>query len=273
MVYADLHVHTAYSDGTHAIEEVVQLAKEKGIHTIAICDHDTIFHYDQVKEVCEQYGLETIRGVEMSCYDFDVHKKVHVVGLSLNDNPSHVEKLCNETLRCRNEYHKKLIEELNQKGLSLTYEDAKKYSPYNIVFKMHLFLAIVEKYPEYNNMAKYRELFAGKTSYETDMQMGYIDVKEGIQAILKDGGIPVLAHPCEYDNYDEIEKYVGFGIKGIEVSHPSMKEADYPLTQKFADQYHLFKSGGSDFHNIKLTSIGDYGLTEEQFNEIKKYKG
>lgn len=273
MVYADLHVHTAYSDGTHSIEEVVQLAKERGIHTIAITDHDTIFHFDKVKEICEKYGLETIRGVEMSCYDFDVHKKVHVVGLSLNDNPIHVEKLCNETLRCRDEYHKKLIKELNEKGLELTYEDAKKYSPYNIVFKMHLFLSIVNKYPEYNNMKKYRELFAGKTSYETDLQMGYIDIKKGIQAIIEDGGIPILAHPCEYDNYDEIEKYVGYGIEGIEVSHPSMKEKDYPLTEKIAEKYYLLKSGGSDFHNIKLTSIGEYGLTHEEFKVFQQKAG
>lgn len=26
-----------------------------------------------------------------------------------------------------------------------------------------------------------------------------------IAAILQDGGIPILAHPCVYDNYDEIE--------------------------------------------------------------------
>ena len=27
MVYADLHVHTNYSDGTHSIEEVIRLAR------------------------------------------------------------------------------------------------------------------------------------------------------------------------------------------------------------------------------------------------------
>ena len=41
MVYADLHVHTAYSDGIHSIEETIKLAKEKGIKVIAITDHDT----------------------------------------------------------------------------------------------------------------------------------------------------------------------------------------------------------------------------------------
>jgi len=30
------------------------------------------------------------------------------------------------------------------------------------------------------------------------------------------------------------------------------------------------KSGGSDFHNIKLTSIGDFGLTKEQFDDLGK---
>ena len=29
----------------------------------------------------------------MSCYDFDVYKKVHVVGLWLNDNPTHVRRI------------------------------------------------------------------------------------------------------------------------------------------------------------------------------------
>ena len=48
---------------------------------------------------------------------------------------------------------------------------------------MHLFQAIVNKYPEYNNLEKYRELFAGKVSQDVDLQMGYIDVKSGIEAI------------------------------------------------------------------------------------------
>lgn len=273
MIYADLHVHTIYSDGVHEINDVIRRVKAAGIQAVAVCDHDTVFHYDQVKKACEEQGIECIRGVEMSCYDSDVYKKVHVLGLWLNDHPTHVEELCANTLNCRDSYHRKLIQELNEKGLDITYEEAKQYAPYNIVFKMHLFMAIVAKYPEYNDMNKYRALFAGKTSRETDSQMGYIDVKEGIEAILKDGGIPVLAHPCEYNNYDEIEKYVGYGIKGIEISHFCMKEKDYPLTNEYAEKFHLLKTGGSDFHNIDLTSLGEFGLTREQFEALKERAG
>lgn len=270
MVYADLHVHTVYSDGIHSIEEVVKLAKEKGIQVIAITDHDTVFHYDQIKEICDRYSIETIRGVEMSCYDQRVSKKVHIIGLWLNDHPDHVEQLCRETLRCRDAYHHKLIKELREKGLNITYEEAKSYAPYNIVFKMHLFQAIVDKYPEYNDMKKYRELFSGRTSKEVDLQMGYIDVQKGIEAIRKDGGIAILAHPCEYDNYPEIENYVAYGLRGIEVSHPSMREEDYMLIPKYIDKFHLLPSGGSDFHNKNLTAMGKQGLSYQQYRLLKE---
>lgn len=270
MIYADLHVHTNYSDGTWEVEDVLKLAKEKGIKAIAITDHDTINQYMKAKQIGESLGIEVIRGVEMSCYDFDVNKKIHIVGLWLNDEAPHVESLCNKTLQCRDKYHRELINSLKETGYEISYEDAKKYSPYNIVFKMNIFQALREKYPNEMTPQKYRELFASETSLETDLKMGYIDIKEGIQAIRKDGGIAIIAHPCEYKNYDEIEKYVGYGLQGIEIDHPGMKEEDYPKTKEFSLKYHLFESGGSDFHDERITKMGNNGLTKSQFEALKK---
>ena len=270
MIYADLHVHTNYSDGTQSIDNVFKIAKEKGIHTIAITDHDTTFHYQQIKDIAKKYEMETIRGVEMSCYDESVAKKIHIVGLWLNEDVTHVEQLCQETLYYRDKYHHHLIEVLNQKGYDITYEDAASFSPYNIVFKIHIFLALMKKYPNEMSIDRYRELFAGQTSKDVDQQMGYIDIQKGIEAIHQDGGIAILAHPCEYDNYDEIEKYVSYGLDGIEISHPSMKEKDYPLTLDYAHRLHLLESGGSDFHDPRLTVFGKYGLNQKQYELLKR---
>ena len=55
-----------------------------------------------------------------------------------------------------------------------------------------------------------------------NLEMGYIDVEDGIKAALADGAIPILAHPCQYENYPEVEKYVSFGLRGIEISHRLM---------------------------------------------------
>ncbi|MEG0366227.1 MAG: PHP domain-containing protein [Coprobacillus sp.] len=271
MVYADLHVHTNHSDGTKEIKDVLQMAIDKGIKAIAITDHDTLNHYDEVKSWGEKLGIEIIRGVEMSCYDEEVGKKIHIIGLYLNENAEHVERLCQATLKCRDIYHHQLIEKLKDKAYHIKYEDAKKYSPYNIVFKIHIFLALMAKYPHDMSPAKYRELFASKTSKEVDKQMGYIDIKEGIEAIHKDGGIAIIAHPCEYDNYDEIEKYVGYGLEGIEISHPSMREDDYTKVNEFVNKFDFVCSGGSDFHDESLTLMGNHGLSYEQFMKLKEY--
>ena len=110
---------------------------------------------------------------------------MHIIVLWWNEKAPHVEALCQKTLSCRDAYHHKLIENLSQKGYHITYEDAKKYSPYNIVFKIHIILALMEKYQEEMTPEKYRGLFASKTSKETDLQMGYIDIQKGIEAIQK----------------------------------------------------------------------------------------
>ncbi|WP_044470215.1 PHP domain-containing protein [Mannheimia massilioguelmaensis] len=271
MIFADLHVHTNHSDGVCEIKDVLENAVQHGIKALSITDHDTTNHYDEIFSYGKHLGLNIIKGVEMSCYDFDVYKKVHVVGLWLNDLTPNIDKLCGHTLACRDAYHKELINELSEKGYDICYQDAKKFSKYNIVFKMNIFQALREKYPQEMTKERYKQLFASKTSHETDIKMGYIPVRDGIEAILQDGGIPILAHPCVYNNYDEIGKYVDYGLKGLEINHSKMKEIDFKLTQEFAKKYHLLKSGGSDFHDPNLLKFGDFGLTKEQFEQLAFY--
>ena len=42
MNYIDLHVHSTASDGSFSPSEVVELAKNAGLSTFALTDHDTI---------------------------------------------------------------------------------------------------------------------------------------------------------------------------------------------------------------------------------------
>ncbi len=42
MYYADLHIHTTASDGAFTPSQVVLRAKQKGMHLIAVSDHDSI---------------------------------------------------------------------------------------------------------------------------------------------------------------------------------------------------------------------------------------
>lgn len=268
MIYADLHVHTNHSDGVCEIKTVLANAAKNSLKILAITDHDTCNHYDEIFAEGNKLGLTIIKGIEMSCYDFNVYKKVHIVGLWLNEQTPHIDKLCSHTLQCRDQYHHELITQLAEQGYDIVYADAKKFSKYNIVFKMHIFQALQEKYPQEMTKERYKQLFASQTSKETELKMGYIPVQQGIESILQDGGIPILAHPCVYNNYSEIGKYVAYGLRGLEINHSKMQDVDFELTQYYANKYQLLKSGGSDFHDPRLIKFGDFGLTQPEFTEL-----
>ncbi len=51
---ADLHCHTKMSDGSVTIEELVILAKNKGITTISVTDHDTFAGSTRAKSICQK---------------------------------------------------------------------------------------------------------------------------------------------------------------------------------------------------------------------------
>ncbi|MEW6401351.1 MAG: PHP domain-containing protein [Chloroflexota bacterium] len=64
---ADLHVHTTYSkDATTTVRGVLKQASLKGLHVIAIADHDEIRGSLEARELASQYNVEVVPGVEVS---------------------------------------------------------------------------------------------------------------------------------------------------------------------------------------------------------------
>ena len=66
----DLHCHTKLSDGSLGIEDLIILAKKRGITTIAITDHDCLAGTVRGKIIGERYGIQVIPGVELSATGF-----------------------------------------------------------------------------------------------------------------------------------------------------------------------------------------------------------
>ena len=64
MKYADLHIHSSYSDGVLAPEEIEELAKNQGIKYISITDHDSISAQYIIDK--KDTGVNIIPGIELS---------------------------------------------------------------------------------------------------------------------------------------------------------------------------------------------------------------
>ena len=91
----DLHCHTKLSDGSLGIEDLVLLAKKKGIETIAITDHDCLAGTVRGKIIGDRYGVNVIPGVELSSRDKKTGKYVDIL-CYLSDAPDRLQGLCHK---------------------------------------------------------------------------------------------------------------------------------------------------------------------------------
>ena len=59
-MFADLHLHTIFSDGTYTPEELAGRARQLGLAAVAVTDHDTVEACDRMSVACQPAGLEFI---------------------------------------------------------------------------------------------------------------------------------------------------------------------------------------------------------------------
>ncbi len=83
MIIADLHIHTCYSDGIDPPEAIVKASQSRGIHVIAITDHDTVRGYHRLRELglLTNTQIVVIPGIEITT------REGHVLGLGVDTEP------------------------------------------------------------------------------------------------------------------------------------------------------------------------------------------
>ena len=109
----DLHTHSNISDGTLTPELLVQAAIEKGIHTLALTDHDTMDGLKIAEQVAKNQPIQIISGVEISSqWSRPATQKsygVHIVALNIK-NPEPLQALLEEQKKIRAERAKQICD-------------------------------------------------------------------------------------------------------------------------------------------------------------------
>src|SRR5215204_1589998 len=108
-IVVDLHSHTTCSDGRTPPRDLVRLAKEKGVHVLAVTDHDTVEAKTQ--------GVRVLPGIELSSR-FEGHD-VHVLGFGLDHTSPSLLKRLGELHESRRLRVGKICEKLAGLGLAL----------------------------------------------------------------------------------------------------------------------------------------------------------
>lgn len=262
MYKADLHLHTKVSDGSEDIEEILDMAKYMGITHLSITNHDTTQRTEEYIEKAKKQGIQAIPGVEMSAYDSQAGVRAHILGYNYI-GVSHIEKIGAETLRKRTENGYRYIEVLNKIGYRADLKEIEKLTT-SAIYKQHI-LAYLMKTGQTDEIfgdVYYKEFKnGGPCSFDVE----YPDAVACVRAICADGGIAVLAHPGQQNNFALLPKLVEAGLKGIEYNHPSHHEEHRRKVREEAEKFGLFMTGGSDFHGLyekTKTTLGAYPAHE-----------
>ncbi len=78
MRFADLHLHSHFSDGTYSPEELVAHARRCGLAAIALTDHDSVEGCPGTARACAAAGIEFVVGTELTAEQDG--NELHVLG-------------------------------------------------------------------------------------------------------------------------------------------------------------------------------------------------
>ena len=87
-MFADLHLHSLFSDGTFTPEEIVAHGRRLGFAALALTDHDTVEGCARMAAACRVERIEFIPGTELTA-EFGDHE-LHILGYYLDTQHPHL---------------------------------------------------------------------------------------------------------------------------------------------------------------------------------------
>lgn len=267
MKFADLHLHTKYSDGTFTPEELVLRAQNAGLSCIALTDHDTVEGCAQAAEACGKVNIQFIAGAELTAEHADV--EVHVLGYFLDtQNSVLLERLAKFQTDRQQRIHG-MCAALNKLGVPIKAESVFELANCKSPGRPHVARTLVkEKLIGSLDEAFERFLKKGRPAWVPKTKMSAL---ESVELIHQAGGLAVMAHPGLNRSDDIIPALVEAGLDGIECFHTKHSTVMSERYLEIAEKYNLLVTGGSDCHGFskKQPLIGTVKLPYDHVEKLK----
>ncbi len=267
--YADLHIHSSYSDGTFSPEEIFIYAKRVGLNCVSITDHDTVACVENAMQKAAQLNFDYIPGIEFSV---NWKKPVHILAYFIDHKNTKLLCALNNSLEFRVSRVKLIIEKLKNFGLPVDYNELTSFINMTTPGRPHIAQYLVHK----KIVRKFDDAFQ---KYLTPGKPGYVEklkleLKETIDLINAAGGVVVLAHPLSLHDDNAVEELIKLGgIEGIEAYYTGHTQNDVMFYLRLAEKYNLLVTGGSDCHGAAKEEIytGKIKLKYEYVEKLKEY--
>lgn len=270
MKYADLHLHTVFSDGTSTPEEIILESKRRGLSAISIVDHDTVDGIEASLEIGREADIEVLPGIELTA-EYE-GTEVHVLGYLIDYKNMALAERTDVLRNNRIERIYKIVSKLNGLGINLDAEAVFDIAKQGTVGRLHVARAMVKKGFVSSVWEAFNKYIGEKCpAYVCNFKLSPREVSDLIKSF---GGIPVLAHPYILNKDDLIIKFINDGIMGLEIYYPEHKPAMVKVYLGLAKKYNLLVTGGSDYHgDVKPeVKIGSAKIVYELVEKLKEAK-
>lgn len=250
----DLHIHSTASDGSLTPRAIVDHARTLGLKAIAITDHDTI---DGIRAVLTPGGprdLHVLTGVELSANppeSFADAGSFHILGYGIRLNDPDLNTTLITLRQARHQRNPRILSRLAELSIDLSLDEVDSEAPDGMIGRPHIARAMVRKgYAAHIDEAFDRYLAKGRPAF---VEKTKLDCAQALAAIIRAGGIAVLAHPVSLDMDLRTLKallltMIPMGLTGLEAFYPGHTPEMTRAYTTLARELGLIVTGGSDFH-------------------------
>ena len=255
MLDYDLHCHSNVSDGLLTPVELVARAAERGVKVLALTDHDDVAGLAEAAEAAASYGIQLINGVEISV-SWRTHT-LHIVGLNIDPSYSPLAEGLLGLRSGRGARAQLMAESLARSGIGGALEGSYRYADNpSLIGRTHFARFLVENGHSKDVGSVFKNyLVKGKPGYVTHQ---WATLPETINWITGSGGVAVLAHPGRYmagrkkmgstTMRELLREFHDLGGRGIEVVSGSHTPEQFAEFARYAKEFDLLASCGSDYH-------------------------
>ena len=258
----DLHTHSNASDGVFSPKELIAYGASKGLHVMALTDHDTIAGIEEAQIAADEHNVTFVPGIELEIQW--PTGEFHLLGLGLSNPSKSLHGIIAFLGKARNSRNEEIVKKMQNLGFNFTIEEIKDTFNTISLGRPHIAEFLVmqgivktkqEAFDKY--LARNKPMYAPRVGANLD---------EAVVAIKESGGVPVIAHPLSlYVSWGKIEPVLqelfDRGVEGLEAWHPGARVGEAKRLEEMAKKIGFFITAGSDFHGEKVRADRKIGRT------------